>query len=267
MPDVFLSYARLDQDLANIIAGSLERNGLSVWWDFHIKPGDYFDKSIEKALLESNCVVVLWTSNSINSEWVKEEAFIAQKQHKLIPVLLDDVDIPIGFRRIQTIDLRLPSSRNLEDLTSALVIPINAVIANLPKALADADAAQTETDFQVSAPPESRSKFSTSLDLNSTPTELNSAPEKHITYPNIDRKPREETEKEILEEAGLAGMVAAIAGALYVFFFFSWGEGWAELIWRICLTLLGGFISMNIVVWLWIGLRKLFFVARSFFHD
>lgn len=179
MPDVFLSYARPDQYLANRIAGSLERNGLSVWWDFHIKPGDYFDKSIEKALLESNCVVVLWTSNSINSEWVKEEAFIAQKQHKLIPVLLDDVEIPIGFRRIQAVDLRAPVSQNPEGLTSVLVVHINSVIANSSKTLADSNSEQFERNLQFSTPPEQQA--SSSLDLNSKPTELNRAPEKHIT--------------------------------------------------------------------------------------
>lgn len=39
MADVFLSYAREDLDIARQIAGALEREGWSVFWDRRTPPG------------------------------------------------------------------------------------------------------------------------------------------------------------------------------------------------------------------------------------
>jgi TIR domain len=51
------------------------------------------------------CMVVLWSANSIASEWVKEEAEEGKSQGKLVPLLIESVKLPIGFRTIQAADL------------------------------------------------------------------------------------------------------------------------------------------------------------------
>jgi hypothetical protein len=48
---------------------------------------------------------VAWSSHSIESGWVAEEADEGKERGVLIPVLLDSVSPPIGFRSIQTADL------------------------------------------------------------------------------------------------------------------------------------------------------------------
>jgi len=63
-----------------------------------------FSKEIEAELQGAKAVVVAWTEPSIDSRWVADEAELAQRSGKLIPIRLDDLEPPIGFRQVQTID-------------------------------------------------------------------------------------------------------------------------------------------------------------------
>lgn len=101
MHDVFISYARADRDRARLVAEALGARGHSVWWDHQIPPGKSFDQMIEEALDSARCVVVLWSQASAASHWVKTEAAEGLQRKVLVPVLLDDVRIPLEFRRIQ----------------------------------------------------------------------------------------------------------------------------------------------------------------------
>jgi TIR domain-containing protein/PASTA domain-containing protein len=105
MSQVFISYSSTDRDRARRLAEAVEAAGYSVWWDRQIVPGEMFDEAIETALDQSACVVVIWSSASVKSEWVKTEAAEAAKRKVLVPVLLDSVTIPLEFRRIQAADL------------------------------------------------------------------------------------------------------------------------------------------------------------------
>lgn len=104
-PDVFLSYAREDEEEAGRFASLLEKEGLSVWWDRKIPPGRTWDQVIGKALDEARCVVVLWTPASVESDWVKEEAARAARRGALVPVLLQQAQAPLGFGRIEAAEL------------------------------------------------------------------------------------------------------------------------------------------------------------------
>ncbi|MGH6624541.1 MAG: TIR domain-containing protein, partial [Burkholderiaceae bacterium] len=79
--------------------------GWDVWWDRTIPPGRQFDEVIEEALDAATCVVVLWSKASIASTWVKTEAAEANRRKLLIPVVIEDVKIPLEFRRLQAADL------------------------------------------------------------------------------------------------------------------------------------------------------------------
>ncbi len=105
MSDVFISYSRRDKATTKALAEVLEGRGLSVWWDREILPGSTFDQAIEQALGSAACVVVLWSRHSVASDWVKVEAAEAARRGVLVPVLIDSVEIPLEFRRVQTADL------------------------------------------------------------------------------------------------------------------------------------------------------------------
>ncbi len=102
MAEIFISYARVDRERAQALAGALGREGWSIWWDRDIPPGRTFDEVIEEALTAAKCVIVLWSRDSIRSEWVKAEASDAARRRILVPVLADDVMPPLEFRRIQS---------------------------------------------------------------------------------------------------------------------------------------------------------------------
>src|SRR5262249_46704109 len=105
MTDIFISYHNEDRPRAQKLAKALESSGWSVFWDRRIPIGKTWPDMIGKELEESGCVVVLWSKTSINSDWVREEAEHAKQRRVLVPVLIDKVLPPIGFRGIQTADL------------------------------------------------------------------------------------------------------------------------------------------------------------------
>lgn len=105
MTDVFVSYASADRERAKVVADALSAEGWSVWWDRTIPPGKQFDQVIEEALDAARCVVVLWSRTSVSSNWVKTESAEAMRRNVLVPALIEDVRIPLEFRRVQAADL------------------------------------------------------------------------------------------------------------------------------------------------------------------
>ena len=105
MVDVFISYAREDRDRAMGLVDALERAGRSVWWDVSIPAGSNWHKEITRRLAQAKCVIVLWSATSIDKEFVTDEAEQGKRQEKLIPVLIDPVDPPLGFGRRQCANL------------------------------------------------------------------------------------------------------------------------------------------------------------------
>jgi len=105
MADVFISYEHTDYPRARRIAEALERRGLTVWWDRKLLAGDAFEETIRKALDAARCVIVLWSKASVTSNWVKDEAGAAAKHDILVPILTENVEIPLGFRQLHAASL------------------------------------------------------------------------------------------------------------------------------------------------------------------
>lgn len=105
MSDIFISYAREDKDKAKLLAEAFSQQGWSVWWDRQIPPGKSFDETIEAALNAARCVIVLWSKESVLSRWVKTEAAEGAQRGILVPILVEQVPIPLEFKRIEAADL------------------------------------------------------------------------------------------------------------------------------------------------------------------
>ena len=82
----------------------LETLNLTVWWDRELNAGDSFEDAIDKAILKSSCVVVVWSRHSIESQWVRNEALEGMERQILVPVLIDDVRVPVAFKQLQSIN-------------------------------------------------------------------------------------------------------------------------------------------------------------------
>jgi len=122
---VFLSYARDDVDAARQLAGDLGESGHDVWWDRHLHGGSRFDKEIEEALKSAEAVVVLWSTASLNSAWVKDEAAEARDSERLVPVSIGSAKPPLGFRQFHTIDLGAWNGHGRPDALDELLDAIN----------------------------------------------------------------------------------------------------------------------------------------------
>jgi DnaJ-class molecular chaperone len=102
MNQIFISYKREEQPIARKLANALETNGWSVWWDPKLRVGEHFDDAIEQALAVANCVIVVWSKKSVKSQYVKDEANYALNRKKLLPVAIEEVEVPFRFARIHT---------------------------------------------------------------------------------------------------------------------------------------------------------------------
>lgn len=105
MSDIFISYARPDRKKAELLANAFSERGWSVWWDREIPPGKAYDEVIENALSSARCVIVLWSEESVSSRWVKTEAAEGAARGILVPALIENVQIPLEFRRIEAAEL------------------------------------------------------------------------------------------------------------------------------------------------------------------
>ena len=127
MASVFLSYDREDTDKARSIASALEKAGHSVWWDLHVRGGAQFSKVIEEALKAADAVVVLWSKQSIDSAWVRDEAAAGRDTGRLVPVTIDGTQAPLGFRQFQTIDLSKRRSGEKSAKLNDLLVAVAAL--------------------------------------------------------------------------------------------------------------------------------------------
>jgi tetratricopeptide (TPR) repeat protein len=106
MAKLFLSYSRKDEARARRFTEWLEREGHDVWRDEDdIGGGASFSSEIENALKDCDAVLVLWSADSVQSAWVRDEAGYGRDAGKLIPFSLDGTEPPLGFRQFQSIDL------------------------------------------------------------------------------------------------------------------------------------------------------------------
>src|SRR4051812_48193569 len=106
MADILISYASVDRPFAHRLAEALEAFGWSVWWDHrNLRGGQHFDRVIEEAISDAGVVIVVWSRNSIESGWVRDEATLALEKEKLLPLRIDTASLPMRFRNIHTIDL------------------------------------------------------------------------------------------------------------------------------------------------------------------
>ena len=106
MAKLFLSYSRRDEARARRFTEWLEREGHDVWRDEDdIGGGASFSSEIEKALNDCDAVLVLWSAESVQSAWVRDEAAYGRDAGKLIPFSLDETGPPLGFRQFQSVSL------------------------------------------------------------------------------------------------------------------------------------------------------------------
>jgi S1-C subfamily serine protease len=126
--DIFISYAREDEQRAEMLAQRLGDSGWSIFWDRTIPIGKTWRETIGRELQGARCVIVLWSKNSIESRWVQEEADDAQERGILVPILIENVRAPIGFRSFQAAHLENWDGTEPNETFHRLITDIAALI-------------------------------------------------------------------------------------------------------------------------------------------
>lgn len=76
-----------------------------MWWDAQLHSGETFDEVIERELRAAKAVVVLWSPRSVASRWVRAEATLADRDNKLVPIIIEPCNRPIIFELTHAAEL------------------------------------------------------------------------------------------------------------------------------------------------------------------
>jgi TIR domain/AAA domain, putative AbiEii toxin, Type IV TA system len=101
--NVFFAYSRTDWSRAERLLHALKRFDFSIWWDVESIPlGVDWERFLTDQVAAAQCVVVLWSRASVQSRWVLFEAEFALRRKVLLPVFIEEVELPSIFSRVQT---------------------------------------------------------------------------------------------------------------------------------------------------------------------
>ncbi len=115
---IFISYAREDQQRVEVLYRKLLAAGYQPWLDReHILPGQKWEPIIEQALKRSDFALVCLSATSINKRGFLQKEIKQALEHAermleddvwLIPARLDDCEVPDSLSTIQWVDLFEP---------------------------------------------------------------------------------------------------------------------------------------------------------------
>lgn len=111
-PSVFISHSSKDAEFARKLAAGLKNAGIETWLDdyeLHIAEDIY--EYIGNAILKASHFAIVLSQNSLSSDWVKKEmhaalALEAERKTIVVPILIDDVDIPLFLKAKLYADFR-----------------------------------------------------------------------------------------------------------------------------------------------------------------
>ncbi len=97
-PYVFVSYSHKDKELVLEIISDLMLCACNIWYDTGIHSGEDWNNEIAEHLFNAECVLFMVTSNSVQSDYVKDELnFAKSKQKKIYPIFLERVTLPLSL--------------------------------------------------------------------------------------------------------------------------------------------------------------------------
>ena len=127
--DIFVSYSHEDRARVQSLVSALTAEGWKVFWDRTIPPGESWRTYIGGPLAQAPAVIVCWSRQSIDSDWVTQEADDAAKRKTLIPVMIDAVSPPLGLAHVHAADLVDWIAGNSRQLPTVLKLAIMRKLA------------------------------------------------------------------------------------------------------------------------------------------
>ena len=130
---VFISYSHSDELIVNKLAAHLVKHNANVWVDtWELNVGDSILNRVQDAIQESSALLVVLSKTSVESEWCKKELSaglmreLDEKRVVVLPVLVEDCEIPLFLREKMYADLRTDFNSGLHKVLDAIAKVTNA---------------------------------------------------------------------------------------------------------------------------------------------
>lgn len=124
---VFVSHASQDARIASRVAMGLRAFDYNTWYDeWELLPGDSIVERITTAIATTDVLLVLLSRSSVGSTWVRRELAVGLARQlsaegvTVIPVLVEDCEIPDLLADTMYVDLRVDFERGFRQLADAL---------------------------------------------------------------------------------------------------------------------------------------------------
>jgi hypothetical protein len=103
---IFVSYARDDIAVARALVEYLRAHGAAVTWDQDLHAGADFERAIRTVIDAAPAAIVVWSSVSAASAFVRDEARRAMAAGKLVTTHVANFtfdEVPLGFGHLNAI--------------------------------------------------------------------------------------------------------------------------------------------------------------------
>lgn len=124
---IFISYSHADAAFVTNLAANLVKRNTHVWVDtWELNVGDSILNKVQQAIQESSALLVVLSKASVASEWCRKELNaglmreLDEKRVLVLPVLVDDCDIPIFLREKMYADFRTNFDLGLKAIVEAV---------------------------------------------------------------------------------------------------------------------------------------------------
>ncbi|MFA5763064.1 MAG: toll/interleukin-1 receptor domain-containing protein [Bacilli bacterium] len=124
---VFISYSHSDEEIVNKLAINLVARHAHVWIDkWELNVGDSIIQRVQEAIKDAGALLVILSKTSVESEWCKKELSaglmreLEERRVVVLPVLVENCNIPIFLKEKVYADLRTNFDNGLESILSAI---------------------------------------------------------------------------------------------------------------------------------------------------
>lgn len=124
---VFISHSHEDKEFATRLATQLLKHKARIWIDqWELRVGDSIIDNIQEAIKGASALIVILSKSSVRSEWCKKELSaglireLAEKRVIVLPVLVEDCDIPLFLRDKLYADFRTNFDAGLNSVLEAI---------------------------------------------------------------------------------------------------------------------------------------------------
>ena len=135
---VFISYSSTDKEFVDKFAVQLVQKKVPVWLDrWELRAGDSLITKIQEAVAGASALLVILSKASVASEWCTKELNaglmreLDEKRVVVVPILLEDCDMPIFLKEKLYADFRTDFDDGLKTVIEAIAKVTNEYMARI----------------------------------------------------------------------------------------------------------------------------------------